>query len=325
MFTAGKTSIDWREIIKILKDKFGELIESDKPLAPFNTFGTGGMAKLFAEVHSEKELSSLIKESNRYQLPIFMLGGGSNLLVSDYGYDGLVIRNSIMGLKVSEEAIIAGAGESLQEMVDFATNNGLAGLEFATGIWGTVGGAIFGNAGAYGLDISSALKSVQLVDKQGNIRNELTSYFEFSYRNSVLKKTGEFVAHAEFSLRAGKKEEIRKKTDEILAERRKKLPFEEHSAGCFFKNIVDKNYEHGKLPAGKLLEEVGAKEIHYGGACVFEKHANIIINNGSATSKDIRNLAEILKSRVKEKFGIELREEITYLGTFEEEGLSTDL
>jgi UDP-N-acetylmuramate dehydrogenase len=313
--------IEWDKMAAVLSDKTGVAIECEKPLAPLNTFGTGGPTRLFAEVSSADQMAIIIRTANELNLPFFILGGGSNILVSDKGFDGLIIKNSIMGMRQEGDKIISGTGEKLQDLINFAAENGLTGLEFASGIWGTVGGAVFGNAGAYGSEISAVLDSVQLVDKKGVIREEPAEYLKFSYRYSILKKTGEVATRACFALNKGKKEQIAAKVKEIILLRNDKLPIYEKSAGCFFKNIPDENYRYGKLPAGKLLEEVGAKEVKIGGAEVFQKHANIIINAGSAASRDIRRLAEALKKRVRDKFGIELTEEITYLGTFEEDGL----
>jgi len=321
MTTVKKPLLNWDEAAGALKKGFAGQIETDRPLSSFNTFGTGGPARLFAEVRTTEELAKLVQVAHELYIPYFMLGGGSNVLVSDRGYEGLIIKNSIMGLSTEGESITSGAGERLEDLINFAAQCALSGLEFATGIWGTVGGAVYGNAGAYGADISTLFESAQLVDRYGNMREEKMPYFDFSYRYSNLKKTGEFVAKAKFALRKGKKESIQAKIDEISALRSERLPRNEKSAGCFFKNIIDSQAEHGKLPAGKLLEGVGAKDLHFGGASIFGKHANIIINTGTATSEDIRKLASILKDRVKEKFGIELKEEITYLGQFEEEGL----
>jgi len=316
MISARRSFLNWNEALKAFTRGLKAQVESDKPLAGLNTFGTGGSARLFAEVKNSEELAQLVKIAHENNVPYFMLGGGSNLLISDQGYDGLVIKNSILGLSAESEIVTAGAGEKLEDLVHFAADNGLAGLEFATGIWGTVGGAIHGNAGAYGADISAVMVSAQLVDEYGNIRDEELPYFEFHYRYSKLKKTHEFVTRAKFALKKGTHDLIQARISEIMDLRTDKLPKDEKSAGCFFKNILDARMEYGKLPAGKLLEEIGAKEIHFGGAAIFSKHANIIINTGSATSTDIWKLASILKMKVKEKFGIELQEEITYLGPF---------
>lgn len=307
--------------IALLKEKFGEAIKIDWPLHSYSTFGTGGRAGLFMEVETPDQLSLLLHTVRELNIPHFMLGGGSNILISDKGYRGLIIRNLIKGLKVEGATISSGAGESLNDLVSFAAECGLTGLEFATGIWGTVGGAIYGNAGAYGAEIGTCLDSAQVIDKQGNMRTETASYFEFSYRISKLKSTGEFIASAKFALKKGDKALILSRINEIMETRKAKLPLDKRSAGCFFKNVVDKNRPYGKIPAGQLLEEIGAKEITVGGARVSEEHANILINEGTATSEEIWRLAEILKRHVKDKFGIVLQEEIVFLGEFQEESL----
>ncbi|MEW5924451.1 MAG: UDP-N-acetylmuramate dehydrogenase [Candidatus Zixiibacteriota bacterium] len=316
-----KNSWDFEGTTALLKEHFGDRIVTERPLADLNTFGTGGNARLFIEISSGDELSRLMKIVSRLEVPVFMLGGGSNVLVSDSGYDGLIIKNSISGLERIDNQIICGAGEELQKLVDFATRNGLSGLEFATGIWGTIGGAIYGNAGAYGGEVGNVLVSAEVVDRKGYIREEKADYFEFAYRWSKLKKTAEFVTRAKIALKECNNEEIKGRVDEIMAMRRAKLPIGLHSAGCFFKNIPDKTQKFGKLSAGKLLEEVGVKKMRCGDARVFENHANILINNGSAHSDDIKKLADLMKSKVRQKFGIELQEEVILLGNFEEERL----
>jgi UDP-N-acetylmuramate dehydrogenase len=306
---------------KKLKEEFGDRIVSNRPLADLNTFGTGGNARLFIDVASVDELSKIVRAASNMEIPYFLLGGGSNLLVSDNGYEGLVIKNSIKGMEVVGTNIRCGAGEKLQALVDFATQKSLTGLEFATGIYGTVGGAVYGNAGAYGAEVGDIFESGQLVDKQGNIRTEEAAYFEFGYRDSRLKRTREVIAMANFALKMGNKDTIKRRVDEIQALRDEKLPINAFTAGCFFKNIPDNREKFGKLAAGKLLEDIGAKSIRYKGALVFDKHANIIINDGSASSSDIRQLAKLLKMKVREKFNIELTEEITTLGKFEEDSV----
>ncbi len=317
--------MDIEKAVMELQTKFDNLLKENHPLAGFNTFGTGGNARLFGEVTSPEELSELVAEAARLKIPFFMLGGGSNVLISDSGFEGLIIKNSIRGMKVNGNSVTCGAGEDLQALIDFATESSLTGLEFAAGIWGTVGGAIYGNAGAYGSEICNVLKWAEVVDRQGNMRIEKADYFDFYYRGSKLKETHEFVTRANFALEPGKKGAIKGRVDEILAIRKEKLPLTKPSAGCFFKNIPDPTQEFGKLSAGKLLEQIGAKALKYGHAGVFERHANILINDGSATSSEIRRLSQILKKKVKEKFGIELTEEVILIGNFEEEEISNDL
>jgi UDP-N-acetylmuramate dehydrogenase len=309
------------ETVKKLKERFGNMILQNHSLAELNTFGTGGKARIFAEVKTSQELIDIVKMATELGLDYMMLGGGSNVLVSDNGFDGLIIQNSIHGMELEGSDIICGAGEELTSLIDFAAKNDLSGLEFATGIYGRVGGAIYGNAGAYGANIGSIVVWVEVVDRQGNTKTLTGDELEFGYRSSRLKSSGEFAVRARFALKQGKKEAIRHRMEEISAIRNEKLPVNIPSAGCFFRNIPDGNEEFGKLAAGKLLDQIGAKEFHFGGAAVFDKHANIIINKDSARSSDIWRLARLLKTRVKEKFGVELEEEITYVGNFEEEDL----
>ncbi len=296
---------------------FGDALEFDKPLAPLTSYRTGGPAKFFIAVSSSEQLAAAVKSARELKLPFFVIGGGSNLLVSDSGYDGLVIKVAIKSMAVSEGTRIeCGAGEELMALVDFATANGLTGLEFAAGIWGTVGGAIYGNAGAYGGEIKDIVSTLALVDSEGNMKTVGPDYCRFGYRDSYLKVTREIVTTAVFQLKRGDKLSIGNKVDEILALRRERHPTQGHSAGCFFKNIPDPDEEFGKLPAGRLLDQVGAKDLSVGGAAVFEKHANIIVNKGGATSKDIRKLADTMKKRVLDEFGITLEEEVIQLGEF---------
>lgn len=293
----------------------GEVRHNEK-LSPYTSFRTGGPADLFVEIVSREELIRAVKLATEAAIPYFVIGGGSNLLVSDQGYRGLIIRNQIMGLSVKDDEILAGAGESLNQLVDYATECSLSGLEFGAGIWGTVGGAIYGNAGAFGSQIGSVLKYAELIDDSGKIRTESRAYFDFGYRHSRLKKTKEVICAACFELDSKPRSEIEEKTTEIRQRRRRSHPTTPCSAGCFFKNIEDPSQPNGKLAAGKLLEEVGAKETKAGRAAVFEGHANIIINGGGASSKEIRQLADILKQKVKDRFNIELQEEVICLGDF---------
>jgi len=301
-------------------NSFGERydgpVKRREPLSAYTTYRTGGEADLFVEVADTSSLAQAIRLARELDLPYFIIGGGSNLLVGDGGYRGLIIRNLIRQLEVEGSEVTAGAGESLDRIVDFAVECSLTGLEFAAGIWGTIGGAVYGNAGAFGSDIGSILDRAELVDRDGRCRTEASAYFQFGYRHSVLKKSGEVVTSATFHLASGQQDDIKARTEEIRAMRCRKHPVTPCSAGCFFKNVEDPRQPYGKLPAGKLLDEIGAKEMRVGGAAVFPDHANIIINAGGATSKDIRNLADILKEKVKKRFDIELQEEVICLGDF---------
>lgn len=314
----GQLSTNPKISTAALISAFGKGLEFAKDMAPLSSFHTGGKARYFITVTSADEISKTVAAANNFKIPFFVLGGGTNILVSDNGYDGLIIKVVTRGLKLCNRTEIeSGAGEELTSLINFAADNDLSGLEFAAGIWGTVGGAICGNAGAYGGEIGSLVKEITLVDRQGKIKKVSPEYCRFGYRDSHLKKTHEIVVKAVFKLTRGERKAIKIKMDEILKLREDKFCNLGKSAGCFFKNILDPAREYGKLSAGRLLDEAGVKKLVVGGAGVFEKHANVIVNKGNATSKDIRQLADIMKKKVLDKFGIELTEEIIQIGDFE--------
>lgn len=296
---------------------FGEKLEFSKALAMLTSFETGGSAKYFLVTDSAETTAQAVKTARRLKIPIFIFGGGSNLLVSDSGFDGLVVKPEIEGLKLLDDLRIeSGSGEKLSALVDFATEQACTGLEFAAGIWGSVGGAVYGNAGAFGGDVGSILIEATLVTRAGKIERVTQADLAFDYRHSRLKETGDIIVSAVFQVKKGDRDTIKTRVNEILAQREQKHPIK-GTAGCFFRNIPDSTQKFGKLPAGRLLEEVGAKRLAVGGASVYPDHANIIVNTGNATSKDIRQLADIMKKKVLDRFGIELQEEIQQLGTFQ--------
>ncbi len=296
---------------------FGPNLEFAKEMAPLTTYQTGGKSRYFLDVHSSAEIIRAIEAARNLQVPYFVLGGGSNLLLSDSGYEGLIIKIDIKGMTLTNDGIIeVGAGEELMGLVRFAASNSLTGMEFLAGIWGTVGGAIYGNAGAFGGEIGNIVTEATIIDKNDQVRIVDPGYCRFGYRNSAFKSSHEIIVGAKVKLEKGDQKAIEDKISQILQAREERHPVDGRSCGCFFKNIPDPKEKFGKLPAGRLLEEIGAKELSVGGAKVFAKHANIIVNTGNATSKDIRQLADILKQRVKERFGIELEEEVQLLGKF---------
>ncbi|MEW5795493.1 MAG: UDP-N-acetylmuramate dehydrogenase [Candidatus Zixiibacteriota bacterium] len=297
-------------------EAFGADLEFSRSLAPLTSYETGGPARYFLSARSIDEVTRAVKAARRLEIPAVVIGGGSNLLVSDEGFDGLVIKMDIMGLRRLDNGLVeAGGGEQLIDLVNFASESSLTGIEFAAGIWGSVGGAIYGNAGAFGGEIGQLMVTGVIIDASGRVREVTRDYFQFNYRHSYLKETHEIVASAVFQLAPGDRAVIEAEVNRILTLRADRHP-DRRTAGCFFRNIPDATQQYGKLPAGKLLEEVGAKQLSVGGARVYEKHANIIINAGGATSKDIRQLADILKQRVLDRFGIELQEEVQQIGSF---------
>lgn len=316
MEMVDKLSLKTKISRSLMISAFGNQLEFDKPLAQMTSFKTGGNAAYYISVSSEDEMMRVIKETQKLKVSFFLVGGGSNLLISDKGYDGLIIKVEIKKITLNDSLFIdCGAGVDLKELVEFATEHSLTGLEFASGIWGTVGGAIYGNAGAYGGEIGDIITDITVVDLDGNIKVVDKDYCRFGYRNSHFKNTKEIITSARIKLTKGDKGAIKSKVDEIMVSRNAKHP-DKNTCGCFFKNIPDLNEKYGKLPAGKLLEEIGAKYMSVGDAKIFDKHANMIINSGNATSAEISKLADMLKQKVFDKFGIELEEEVTRLGDF---------
>lgn len=301
---------------EVLGRRFGSRLLRAEPLSEHTTFGVGGPADFFLEVTQLDEMIDAVDLCETLGADYFILGGGSNLLVADEGYRGVVLKSGIRHFRRQDNDVIVGSGFDLEEFVDRICSLGLAGVEMLAGIKGTVGGAIYGNAGAYGGWISDCLISASLLKPGERQRAVDKNYFEFSYRNSILKKTGEIVLEAEFRFRDGSAEELQSKRQEVLRSREKRIPMTDCSAGCFFKNIEKPDEQYGKLSTGALLEEIGAKEMMVGNAGVYPGHANILVNLGGAKADDIRELAMKLKRKVKDRFGYDLVEEITYLGNF---------
>jgi UDP-N-acetylmuramate dehydrogenase len=292
----------------------GENLKTGELLAPHTTFRIGGPADFFYEAPTPEELIKGINTAKEFNLPYFVLGGGSNLLVSDSGFRGLMIKNLCRKVLIQENKVSAQSGTLLLELVDLSEELGLAGLEFAAGIYGTLGGAVYGNAGAFGKAICEFLEEGIILTPKGKLEIVNRDYFEFDYRHSKLKSSKDILLSATLVLQKEDREKIRKKIEENLKVRKARLPEEEGSAGSFFKNIRSSKTCSSGVSAGYLLEQVGAKEMRIGDAKVFSKHANIIINAGNATSEQVKTLARILKEKVKERFNIELEEEVIYLG-----------
>ncbi len=259
-------------------------------------------------------LIDVLRTARRQGLPTTVMGHGSNLLISDDGIEGLVVINNCRRKWLSRGQLQVEAGARLNDLVDYTIANGYAGFEKMAGIPGTVGGAIIGNAGAYGQSISSILINVRLLQPTGDINSQGPEDLGFAYRTSRLKQSDDIVLDARFRLAKGDRRRLRGRADNIVAIRETKLPALEECAGSYFKNIEDPGAPHGKVPAGKLLEEAGAKRLRVGGAGVSSRHANVIVNHGGATAGDVLALAEMMKDAVRTKFGLELEEEVRFLG-----------
>ena len=308
-------------------------IQKNILLAPYTTFKIGGPAKYFSEAESIDELRELCSWAKEERVPVFVLGGGSNLLVNDEGFNGLVIKIMNSDFQIINSKIIAGAGVSLSRLVLESVKNGLSGLEWAIGIPGTIGGAVCGNCGAYGHSISESVMGGKIMNSEGEIIDFRKEDFLFRYRGSILKNDGNklVIIEAEFELAGDEKREAKEKMREISLTRAQKIP-PYPSAGSFFKNyVLDKNksgkdillerfpelqkiVRGGKIAAGIFIEQCGLKGKTIGGAKISEQHANFIVNIGNAKAADVLDLAEICKREVKDKFGIELEIEKRLLG-----------
>jgi UDP-N-acetylmuramate dehydrogenase len=305
-------------------------IQKNVPLAQFTTLRIGGPAEYFTEVSSLDELKEALAYAKNNGLDFFMLGGGANVLVSDSGFSGLVIKMNSGNIRITELILEADAGAALSKVVRQAAEKGLAGMEWASGIPGTFGGAIRGNAGAYGGEIKDILESVKVLDTETmEIKACQNHECDFRYRHSMFKSNPKLIiVSAALRLQKGNKEESLKKSEEIIGLRLKKLPQGAPSAGSFFINPVvsdeklKKEFEEekgtkskeGKLPAGWLIEKAGLKGKKIGGAMVNELQANYIINTGNARAEDIVMLSSFIKQQVRDKFGVQLQEEVQFVG-----------
>lgn len=298
--------------------------QDNYPLKNATTLSIGGPAKKFVEVNTEKELTEAIQYAKDQALPYLIIGGGSNLLVSDEGVNSLVIKNRITGITHSGTEITVKSGTILQDLVDYAIGSGLAGLQDLTGIPGTVGGAVYGNAGAYGQTISDHLTTVTVLNTNNLIIEQFnSSNCQFNYRDSIFKKNRFPILEVKFQLEHGDSKILRQEAQEVLTKRLVKYPTGIKCPGSFFKNLVtstlppeilrnipQEKIVYGKVPAGALLEEVGAKGQSVDGIEIASYHANLFINQGTGTAKAFYDLAKTYAEKVKEKFGIALEPEV---------------
>jgi len=291
-------------------------LEQNYPISNLTTFGIGGPADWAAFCRSADEVVEAVEFCRQNRLEYFVIGGGSNILSSDKGFRGMIIVLQIEMLEIDDDCLTVGAGYSLHKLVEETVAAGLEGLEALAGIAGTVGGAIVGNAGAYGVTISDRLIDVNLYHPLKGFYTERKEDLGYKYRHSDLKWSQNIVISGRFQLAHGDAACLREKMDTILAERWQKHPKDNVSAGCFFKNVESATAPHGKIAAGYLLDQIGAKQMQIGHAGVFPGHANILINKGGATASEVRDLSIRLKEKVKESYGIDLIEEVILLGDF---------
>ena len=295
-------------------ENVGKPLKKSVLLKDHSNFRIGGKADYFFEATSILELVTSILLAREHSFPYYIIGGGNNILFDDDGFRGLIIKNGVKGIKQRGEKaeIEAFSGTPLRDLLQFSIEEGLSGFEFLAGIPGTVGGAVFGNAGAFDQSIGNFLKDAEILGGKGERVKVKRDYFEFSYRQSILSKKHDVLLKAVFELHHGKKEEIKAHIEENLKKRKRNHPPEGVAcAGSYFKNPVLP--EGRKVPAAYLLDKVGAKKMREGGAAVYPGHANFIVNQGNASAQDVFRIAQELKRRVRERFGVELEEEVIFL------------
>ncbi len=292
----------------------GKPLSREVSLKELSSFRIGGPADLFFEAATCEELAAAVGFARRAGVPHYIIGGGYNILFADEGYRGLIVRNRAQGLTPGPGPgeVEALSGTPLAKLLQHALDGGFEGLEFLAGIPGTAGGAIYGNAGAFGRAMGDVFVRASLLGDDGTERPASLEDMAFGYRHSALKTRPALVLRAVLKAVPGDPERVRKAVRENLECRRERQPaWGTPCAGSYFKNPV--LADGRKVPAGRLLEEVGAKELRVGDAAVFSGHANFLINLGDAKAADVLALAAELKKRVRENSGIVLEEEVIYL------------
>ena len=302
-----------------IQRRIGVKTSRDEPLARFTTMRVGGPADLFATVHNVFELRSLVRFARARAIPHLVLGRGSDVVISDRGVRGLVIQDRAEGSRVEGDRYVAEAGVPMARAATETQKAGLTGLEFGLAIPGSVGGAVWANAGAHDADMAGVLVSARVLDGAGSESIVPVAELELAYRDSRFKHPrpgtpadtpAELVLEATFVLSPADPEVIKGRLDEIRRWRQAHQPLGLPSAGSVFRNPDDAS-------AGRLIEEAGLKGHRIGGAAVSEKHANFIVNDQKGTAADVRRLADHVRATVAERHGVELVSEIVYLGDWE--------
>ena len=289
----------------------GKKLSFDRPMAQYTTLRVGGNCEVLYRADDTEELQQVITYLNREGIPYFLVGRGSNLLITDKGLSGVVIMllgplAAIQQEKRDESTVLTGAGLSLADLISHCRISGLGGLECYAGIPGTVGGAVAMNAGAYGEEFGARVQEVRLITPKGNLEIKDHAQLEFTYRNFEMEK-GSVIISTRLKLNRESEKTVAQCIADYLIKRKQSQPLEYPSAGSVFKNPPGEY-------AGRLIENAGLKGRSIGGAMISDKHANFIINTGGASAKDILDLLNLARSEVKKRTGIELEPEIKMLG-----------
>ncbi|MFA6252660.1 MAG: UDP-N-acetylmuramate dehydrogenase [Patescibacteria group bacterium] len=298
-------------------------------LKDYTTFKIGGPADYFCLAKSQEDVQEAIDFAKEKNLAILVLGGGSNLLITDAGFRGLVIKLDLQKLEYHDDEVIVGAGVLVAYLLNKSLEQGLTGLEFTAGIPGTVGGAIRGNAGTYGLAMSNVIETITYFDENYQVKVCQAEECHFAYRHSIFKEIKAIIIEAKLKLEKGDLGEAQKLVAERLKYRQDTQP-NEPSAGCIFKNVefktvdiedlkkrgldTDQFAKHQKIPTAYIIERAGLKGHTIGGVKVSEKHANYIINTNKATAEQVIMLISFIKQQIRDKYGIQLQEEVQFIG-----------
>ncbi|MGA2268188.1 MAG: UDP-N-acetylmuramate dehydrogenase [Bryobacteraceae bacterium] len=302
-------------------------VSRDAPLSRYTRFGIGGPADLYAETDNVEAFIAALTATQSCGIPTMVMGGGTNLIVSDRGFRGVVLRYRGDRLMATGPRVLADAGAVLQDLVDFAIERGLEGLETLAGIPGSVGAAVYGNAGAYGHSLSERVVNVRFHDGR-EIRVFTNEECQFQYRESIFKRHKDWIIFStELLLEPADAARLRRTAADILKLRNQKFPVTMKCAGSIFKNLLLEDLppavaaevpasavREGKVPAAWFLEQVGARGVQRGDIHVASYHANLIFNAGAGTASDLCALIQNLKARVRARFGIDLEEEVQYVG-----------
>jgi UDP-N-acetylmuramate dehydrogenase len=298
------------EFIRTIRNQMNDLeVRIGEPLKSYTSFQIGGPCDYFFVPHSKEALSRLLSICKDYSIDVFILGNGSNLLVTDKGFRGAVVQiyKNFSQIRIEGNIVIAEAGILLSTLANVAAKHELAGLEFASGIPGTLGGAVYMNAGAYDGEMKHVVKQVVAMGRDGEEKNFDSSSLDFGYRHSGLQKNAFIAIEVMLELEKGKADSIKHKMKELNTQRKEKQPLELPSAGSTFKR------PEGYF-AGKLIMEAGLSGFAIGGAQVSEKHCGFVVNTGNATFYDVDNLVKHIQKTVYDKFGVSLEREIKIIG-----------
>ena len=279
-------------------------------LSMHTSFRVGGPARWFVQVKSIKEIEEAMIFAKEKNITWFILGGGTNTLVSDKGFDGLVIKMANREVKIEGGRVVVGSGAMTVNIARIAADAGLSGLEWAVSLPGTIGGAVRGNAGCFGGEMKDVVESISVLQSDF-VAERRNSDCKFGYRDSVIKHSKEIIVEVTLKLVQGDKVEIKKKMEEVMSRRNTTQPIASGTAGCVFKNPL----VEGKLMScGKIIDDLGLKGTKIGGIQISDVHGNFLINLGGATADDVVQMISLIKTRSRNGLGIQLSEEIEYIG-----------